>query len=989
MTPFLKYVASDLSDKFDGDLKGITVVLPSKRAGLFFNRYLAELSDKPVWTPAYITMDELFHRLSKLELADEHLLIFHLYAAYTEAYRMQKNEPEAEPEPFDQFYSWGEVMLNDFDDIDKNLASAKDIFKNLEDLDDLTSLDYLTEEQRKSIEHYFGVLAENYDSRLKEQFLSVWNLLYPTYMLFSERLRKQNLAYEGMIRRDVAENVSANDCECSKKYVFVGFNVLTASELRLLTMLKGEGRALFYWDYDKAYMDDGYGASRFFEAGRNICADIEILGNEFPADHLCYDNLTGSKDIKYVSCTSDNAQARYAGNWIDKNIHADGFQHETAVVLCNENMLQSMLHSMPGSDSKLMINVTMGFPFSQTPVASLILTIMELHAYGERGSDKWNYTHVANVLKHPYTVRMTGGKSLDLLTQIKSNHLFFVSSGFLGEEPFLKAIFTPKADVTSLLYMISGVVCEIGTSYAGADPSSFDNQLYQESLFSAYTLLNRLTSIREIVAECDDFRSIRNADLSLDRYIRLVRQMIQGRAVPFHGEPAEGIQIMGLLETRCLDFKNVIVLGMNDENMPKSVRRPSFIPYTIREAYGLTTMEDRSSLFAYTFYRLLERAERAVLIYNNSVDGLSKGEMSRYMTQLLVAQDELFSGQQPIRQVAVEARVKPMAAGKIEVEKTPEVIKRLAGCFSGESSLSPTAINSYINCPLQFYLQKVAGLKADRDLTEEVGNDVFGDIFHYCMENIYGPRKGQLLTAGVLEDWSKDDLMISNLVDDGFRAKFFKTRDKRPLHYNGEQLLNRMVIIKYVKKQLAYDARLCPMIIEDVENKNHTMLVDVGGGIRVRLGGIIDRIDTIFVGDPMRERHRIVDYKTSISPMKFNRIDDLFDSTKDNRPYHILQTFYYSDVYTESSDRPLSPALMYIKPASLSQPSGKEDESIIEMGEARKKFAITDFATMVKAEFHEKLIWVIREMFSPDVPFVQCSNRKTCEHCDFRQFCNR
>ena len=990
--PFLKTVAADLLRKFDGNLRDLTIVLPSRRGGLFFNRYLAELTDRPVWAPSYSTMDELFQSLSDVEVADQPLLIFHLYAAYAEAITEARTDLSAEP--LDQFYSWGEVMLRDFDDIDNNLAQADKIFTNMAELEELTNTDYLTDNQRKAIEHYFGIFEEKNDTELKQKFLTIWNILTPTYQKLRQRLLSHGIAYQGMLRREVVENGSFLSRMKSGKYVFVGFNVLNKTERVLLEAMKSEGKALFYWDYDQAFIQSGEGGDCFFEAGRYIRDNLARFGCEFENDAPCYDNMRKGKRVRFVASPSNSGETRHAGELIQRYVKADDVQHHSAVVLCDEKMLQSMLHSMPEKDAggnSYQMNVTMGFPLAQTPAAGLVMNLLEMHVYGERNG-YWYYTYVSALLKHPYTVRMSGGESARILGEIKDKHQFFVPAGRFEGVPFLRRMFEHQDTIDGLLALLSETIQSIAISYADADNRSFDVQLYQESLFAIHTLTNRLAAIRGMVKTEDDFQVVRNNDMSNDRYLRLIRQILQSASVPFHGEPAEGLQVIGLLETRCLDFENVIICGMNDENMPKTVKRASFIPYTLREAHGLTTFEARTSLYAYSFYHLIQRASDITLIYNNTVDTFSKGDMSRFMTQLLVEQDEVFGPAKRIEQTALEAKVQTAVREDLSVRKTDEMMKRLKQRFS-DKILSPSAINYYISCPFKFYLTYVAGLKSDDDISEEVGNDVFGDIFHHCMELLYKPLAGQLLLSGTFKRLKSDTAQIESLVDNGFRKYFFKTGSDAPITYNGEQWLNRTVIIGYVKKQLDYDARLCPLRIEDVENDAHQMVIEVNGH-QVTLGGIIDRIDTIRIGSP-QERHRIVDYKTSASPQGFKDLDELFDRSKDKRAYHVLQAFYYSDIYTNDCKLPVAPALMYIKPASLSQDPEKEDESIIvheveQEGTSKKeKIPVLDFSRDLKAAFHDRMMSVITEMFEQSVDFTQTANPHSCTYCDFKQICGR
>ena len=990
---FLKTIANDLYEKTAGDLRNITLVFPTKRAGLFVNQYLATIAGKPVWAPAYATLNDMFHQMSDFDVADQPLLIFHLFAAYQQA-AIELNGA-ATTETIDSFYSWGEVMLSDFDDIDNNLSDPKMIFTNLKDLDELTTTDYLSEEQIRAIERYFGYFKQTEDTKLREKFLSVWNLLLPTYTIFRNRLRKNNIAYEGMLKREVIEQGIPTDRFRQQNFVFVGFNVLNTTEKKLMERLKEEGRACFYWDYDLTYVK-GNEAS-FFEAGRFIRDNIRHFGSELPEDHPVFDSMRKDKQITFVESPSNTAQTRYAGNLLKEMLARQKHPfNQYAVVLANEKLLQPMLHAMPvaDKDNPYKINVTMGFPLYETPVASFVMAMLELQVYGKRGSGMWNYKQVANLLRHPFTVRIAGDSANQKLKNIKEKHLFFITEDFFSEDEFLNTLFQMRSSVAELLTYLSEMVQRVGVSFF-ADPSEknpdFDRQLYEESVYNAHVLLNRLKMIYDHILNDPDFMKVEGLDMSQERMVKLIRQILQSSSVPFHGEPAEGIQIIGMLETRTLDFPNLIILGMEDENIPKAIRKSSFIPYTLREAYGMTTFDRQSSLQAYGFYRLIQRAEHITLIYSNAENEMSKGEMSRYMTQMLVEQDLIFNESTRIHYNSLESKVLSYPQQVFEVKKTDEMIQKLKDKLSRQPDgkrrfLSPSALNSYINCPFKFYLEKIAGMKVDDELDEEVGNDVFGTIFHYCMENIYKPLIGRVLKSSDLHALANNKEIIEQYVDNGFRQEFFKAGKESMLRYNGEQWLNREVIIKYVAKQLKYDALLCPMTVNAVENQDHIKEVDIEG-FTVSLGGIIDRIDTIFVGTPQEQR-RILDYKTSSKANTAQTLDDLFNMNLSTRPYHILQTFYYADIYTDYCKQPVGTSLMYIKPAVVDMNEAKKT-AMISMGPSKQKKLVTDFASQYKEEFHQRLEGVIREIFSKDVAFSQTNNEHTCEYCDFRVLCNR
>ncbi len=956
MQTYLQLVAEDLNRRCNGHFENLTVVFPNKRASLFLDQHLFALAGHPVWAPRYTSISELFQSLSTLTVADPIQLVCMLYKAY------QESGGGTDTETLDQFWSWGELMLSDFQDIDNNMVNARNLFVNIADIDDLTSFDFLTPEQIEALRHFFPTFNET--SLLKERFLNVWHRLLPTYERFRQMLLAENLCYEGMLKRQVVEKgISDGDELQGRQFAIVGFNVLNETERRLFRHLKQEAETLFYWDYDNLYMKRG---ENTFEAGRFIQQNIADFGNDL-ADPRLYDNFARPKHIHFIASPTETAQTRHAGSVLQTlkqtEMTAVGTaSSDTAVVLCNESLLQPMLHAIP-SDTEA--NITMGFPMTGTPVSSLLLALMDLQLRGLTAKrDAWRYNAVATVLKHPLIYATAGDVGTRLFKQMKSQHILFPTPSFFAESPFLSLVFTPQADVAGMLAWLIDIVQQMGRQ-----PLS---PLDTESVFDAFTLLNRLQRIHE-----QGLLLVQPITLQ-----RLLMQIVKARTIPFHGEPAVGMQVMGILETRNLDFRNVLMLSVGEGNLPRLTSTTSFIPYNLREAYGMTTIERQTSLFAYYFYRLLQRAENVWLYYNNSTEGTTRGEMSRFMMQLLT--DYTTS---PITQQTLTAGYVPDISRTLSVEKTPAVLDQLHARFTEPDEqhpdgrmLSPSAINAYINCPLQFYLRYVARLRLEDEVTEEIGNDVFGNIFHYCMEHIWRDRigLGREVQAHELCTLANNKEGLGHLVDEGFNVKFFhrpESEKHRPPRYNGEQLLNREVLVTYVESQLRYDARLCPLTVLGVEEK-----VRLG-----TLGGVIDRIDLATIDG--ETRLRIVDYKTSSSAEKPKDIAHLFDHSDPNRPKQTLQAFYYADLYTTlHPQRPVAPSLMYVKLARGTNPK-RQSLPLIAINSG--KDPVTDFAHQCKDEFHQRLQQVIDQIYDPAVPFTQDTTLQACRYCDFAQLCGR
>lgn len=977
--PFLKLVADYLFETYGNDLSQVTIIAPNKRANLFFNQYLSKhLTDKPIWTPQFTTIGEVFEKLCPLKLADPIQQICSLY----EAYKKISNTEES----LDKFYSWAELMKSDFDDIDNNLARADMLFKNIEELEKMKDFSFLTENQRKAINSYFGNFNIKPNSELKQRFLSVWDNMYDTYCEYRKLLEKKGLCYSGMLKRNVVEGIKDGKIDLSANlndgtYVVIGFNVLNETEKALFKSIKQERTTLFFWDYDEKYLES--------EAGRFIKENIRTFGNSFENHPEYYNNFGHQNHVRFVKSPTENAQSRYVNQWIDEKVTNHPLQ-ESVIVLCNENVLQPVLHSIPynADGTNLEMNVTMGYPLSETPIYSFVSALAELQMHGFKGGNTWKYTSAAVVLKHPYTQRMVGDKAIEILLQLKKRNVMFPKfedlttlngtdengTSVIEEVDFLKKIFTPALGHLALIEYLMDIVKSLGLSYKNemlemkkSKDTDFELQLYAESIYTTHKVLSRIHTIQE----CEPTFNVNNSTLS-----RLLMQMLQQQSIPFHGEPAIGLQVMGLLETRNLDFRNVLMLSVNEGQLPKQERLASLIPYSLRDAYGMTTIEKQVSLYAFYFYNLLQRAEDVTVMYNCTADVNSKGEMSRFMMQLQVEQKKFFGDNNKIELLSLFAPNSSQENVEVEIEKTPEVFAKLKKM----KKISPSAINSYIDCPVQFYFKFIAKFKEEDEVTEEVDNKEFGNIFHTAMEMIYKSFGDRLISSGDLTRIADDNKYVTSVVENAFAKEFFKKDGDLAAHkieYSGEQLLNKHVIIDYVKNQLLFDAKSCPMKIIGIEKYVKTLITLNDGETEVEIGGIIDRYERLYkeVGSNVV---RITDYKTNASVQKGKTLAGLFDETDKKRAYNYLQALYYCEVVARSEklSEPIMPALMYIKSAL-----GTRDYHL-ELGEP-----ITDYISQCQGEYRELLIDKLSEIYLSNKPFVR--NESHCEFCEFKSYCKK
>lgn len=956
MNTFLHIVANDIISKYGNDLSHIAVVFPNKRASLFLNEELYRCAGKPVWAPTYLTISELFRESSPYTVGDQLKLVSEVYKSYTSV--------TLRDETLDHFFDWGKLLISDFDDIDKNMADADKLFANIANIHELDDVTYLTDEQREVLRNFFANFSEDHNSKLKEMFLSLWSKLNDIYHDFRDRLHSQGISYEGMMYRDVVENDRMKPK--FDKYLFVGFNLLQKVELSLFRNIKDMGIGEFYWDFDYYYCSStGTDANKVKEAGKYISAYIKILGNSLSDEYRkeAYDNFRGEKNISFVKAKTEDIQARYVSQWLQCGQRAaDG--KRTAIVMCDESLLTGVLHAFPSGMGN--INVTTGFPLSQTTLASFVSQLLDLQVCGTRNDGGFRISLVRRLLRHPYLKLLSCNSPL-LLTKLQEEHILYPSPADLQIDDILGMVFNPQNSNSSLLEWLIAIMKEL------ADRS--EEVLFVESVFNMYTILNRLKALGEA------------GDLQVDRITlqKLTKQIIASTAIPFHGEPAVGIQVMGLLETRNLDFDHIILLSCNEGNMPKGIRDSSFVPYSIRKAYGLTTVDNKVAIYSYYFYRLLQRAKDITIVYNTSTDNGNQGEMSRFMLQLMVE-----SGHE-IKHLSLHAGQTTLHSGNMRVTKDERIMKIL----DNFSKLSPTAINQYIRCKMRFYYNYIAGIREpDEDIEEQLSNRAFGNIFHNSLELIYKDfADGRSTITSDVIDKLAEQTHIESVVDRMFQREMFGEDESRwrKINYNGIQLLSRTVLIRYVKQMLEIDRRLTPFKIIGLE-KDMYMPIDVTVGQNVkslRVGGRIDRLDMVSNKENGTTCIRVIDYKTGSKDISkpIPEVADIFDSQLAGSDYHTdyyLQAMLYSLIVRNSREHnpqilPVSPALVFIQHAF-----GEDYDPVVSIGK-KKVDDVAEYGN----DYKDGLKSVLSELFDQNNPFTPTSNQKLCEYCPYRTLCSR
>ena len=950
---FLEYVAEDIIGKYGTDLSRIAVVFPNKRAALFLNEHLARIAGQPVWSPAYITISDLFRQHTDLKPADPIKLICDIHKSFTNCTGID--------ETLDHFYGWGQLLLADFDDIDKNMADADSIFCNLKDIHELDDISYLDDEQKEMLKRFFANFSDDIESELKKRFLSLWSHFGDIYHDYNRRLTEQGIGYEGAIYRKVASEETLH--LKYDKYLFVGFNLIQKVERVLFSRLMKEGKAKFYWDFDEYYMPTAR-AQQSASVPNNTASFAAYL-TDFPneldnTDRDIYANMRRPKRIRFISSPTENAQARFASNWLLEN---DRYKagRKTAVVMCDESILLPIMHSLPPEADK--VNITSGFPLAMTPVASLVMLLFDLYTLGLRKKGTaFNPHYMKKLMAHPYARHIQE-------VHLKEMHLKGVHLSQVHQEKEVH-----QEGIAALLQHIASLVKQVGIA-----TKQEGDALTQESVFRMFTILNRLAALAD------------SGDLLVDNTTlrRLVSQLVGAASIPFHGEPVIGVQIMGVLETRNIDFDNVLLLSCNEGNMPKGVNDSSFIPYSIRKAHGLTTIDNKVAIYSYYFHRLLQRAGDITIAYNNSTDNGHTGEMSRFMLQLLVE-----SGQK-IDHYSLTAKNQPTPLMPKAIEKDETALSKLEEM----SRLSPSAINTYIRCKLAFYYQYIAHIKEPDSDPETIDNRMFGNIFHRAAYLIYKDitDHSPVIEKAHIQAYLSNRKLLASVVDRAFEEEECKTN-------NGLQIINREVIIEYITKLLKIDQQLCPFSILAMEEeaKVYTQLSFTipsrgalkGGALvssaptkqyNLTIGGIIDRLDAVTDKQTGKRRIRVVDYKTGNKPSSaIKSIEEVFDpkNIASKHSNYFLQAILYSLIVSRSKEwnaanDAVSPALLFIKQAATND----YDPTL-----CIDKHPISD-VTVYEEEFLTKLKETVADMYSPDAAFTPTDDRKKCELCPYRMLC--
>lgn len=947
---FLEEIVAELT-KSKADLAHTTVVFPNKRAGLFFRKYLSKHLKHSSVSPNIYSLEEFILGFSDSTQADQLSLIFDLFEVY------KKINPGAES--FDRFYYWGEMLLRDFEDIDQHLVDPRQIFQGVKDQKELEEkFRFLDPEHIKIIQSFWSSFLPKASSQ-QMQFLRLWEVLQQVYTTFKDRLKAKDQGYKGMIYREVLSFLDLKVKSWDKgKLIFAGFNALTKVEEEIIKYFVRETKALLYWDYDKYYLEE-----QLQEAGQFLrkYKNDTLLGDSFDKSGSEYFSKI-DKDINAIGVPLKVGQAKVTGKLLTDE---EGLNDErTVVVLADEGLLFPLLNSIPPNIGD--VNVTMGFPLRHTPLYSLLQSLLELQQNLRESSDGkfyFYYRHVLAVIRHPYIFENYREESVQVSDQIEKFNKVYVSGDWLKEfQDFFGEIFV-KINESRLPVYIEDLLEKI----IGGESDSLEKEYIHH-------FLNQLRRLSDLVSE-------RNVKLEMEVFLRLFRQIIQNIRLPFSGEPLKGLQVMGILETRNLDFDNVIVLSMNEGSWPVENRSSSFIPFNIRKAFELPTFDQQESIYAYLFYRLIQRSKRVWFLYNTEEDFNLRGEISRYVRQLEAETDHR------VRHKLLTIPVNICPPQPIVIKKDDEVLNALNQftiSVENPRRLTPSALNIYLDCRLKFYYRYIAKLYEPEEVKEEIDPGSFGNILHLTMELLYGnftEKNGNpLVTKKDIPELREE---LPAIVEEAFR-KHYGLVSKQDFKFEGRNIIARSIILKFANAILDKDSVYVPFDViglEAGEREGFSLELPIDLKTTVALKGIIDRVDL------KDDVIRVIDYKTGKDEKKADDIRSLFDRSDKKRNKAAMQVLYYALMFRKAypeMDYPITPGIFNSRELF----SQEFDVKLKMLNEKGRYSQIWD-ARPLLADFESELSGLLREIFDPSVDFDQTDDVKKCRWCPYKGICHR
>lgn len=944
-------------------------IFPNRRAGLFFNYHLCKLNDNlPLFSPRCMNIGDLFGLFSDLRVADHTELLFRLYKVYNEVkFRSNSN---FEAERFENFIFWGEMMLRDFDEVDKYLVEAEKLFHNVRDLKELEELMGGLDEDVKSILATFWKNVDPSNTRpgsIKENFTQTWAILYEVYAQFRQVLRAEGLAYEGMRQRDVVEHLLFDDMadrlsKLPKNIVLVGITAINKAERQLLLWLQKQGHLECCWDYADANVQEIKFVKENLQDFPNALSKVEAESGIIPLEQ---------KELYRMAVPSGVGQAAEAGMLLSQWENAQSL--ETAVVLSDEHLLDAMIYNLPYDCEDY--NVTMGCPLKSTPVAALVESLVFLQSnshYNSQNVLTYYYKAVLPLLSHAFLLELQLEDSTNLRKEITRKSTYQVVESDLQKNDLFQLVFRREAPIPYLRSVLEYLLAAFTPQKEETEETKEDRHiLHRECLIVYLKMLNKLEEQIQVAGM---------EQIDAPSLFHLILKLGQGLSVSYSGEPMKGLQIMGVLETRAIDFKQMIVLSANEGVVPAKPQQNSFIPHTLRDAFGLPTQIYKDLVFAYHFYRMISRAQKVVFLYDSRTDGMQTGEQSRYLLQMQYLNGIEFKQLQPSSHIVTQGEQ------VIEVAKTPEVRAQLTAFLKGGTrNLSASNLKTFIDCPLQFYFAHVCHLSTEEEMDDELGDSKFGTILHDTLKTFYNQFAGGMVMPDVLKANVNHPHAILDIVKQEYQRQFGCSPD------NGYQQLVCTLIANSVKSVLKHDQNEVAPFYYLAGEEDFSVNFEVDNDLVVRLKAVYDRLDIVSLADGTK-CIRIVDYKTGNpkDKVQVGEIDKIFDPTTKCSKEAFQVLLYCLMLQYAPDDAKLK---LRLEPATANnqylhvEPHLYFTRSFQNENEESQTLLLEDFEPH-RLQIEDQMKSLIRRIFS-DEPFSQTDKSEKCKHCKFTKICNK
>ena len=980
---FLEKVAYSLRERHGNEMEKQTVVLPSRRAGLWLARALARMNDKPSWAPSMLTVSDLFRSFTDLTPADTETQIFELYRVSRTLF--------GEEIGFDDFWPWGEVIINDFNDIDLCMADAGRLYSNISDLKEIDEkFGGLTDEQVEIIRGFWKSFnPASSGSEARSRFRSVWQKLGPLYESYREAMKTRRMAGDGMLCREVAERALAGTLIVpeGRRWHIAGLNALNKCEKTLFFYLKRLGVADFYWDDHHFFMDDpDHKASLFIRENRQLFGNSMSDSGEGSVKYSETDAETDSGkgfaagnrqtsgrhqpprgEWHIIDTPSDSAQAVMMAQLLENEGITDGDDlTSTAVILADEKLLMPVLGSLPSSVEE--VNVTMGHPFRFTPLYSFLRQLMALirSARVSNGNLSFRSDDVLALLRHQYFRLLAGDDGDTVVREIIKGNMIRVKAAILAERFRLDYLFVVPEGGAGIPDYLASVMTRLEEATFAAEEEgmklSADREYLRMAMGSTVRLANLIRSY--------------SLDLMPETCLRLLDRLFRKMIVPFSGEPLRGLQVMGVLETRALEFRKIIVLSLNEGVFPGMSYDNTYIPYNIRRAFGLPTVNDHESIYSYYFFRLLRKPEKGWFLYNSTAQGLNSGEMSRYLVRM--SYNPLFAPRH--RSVHISVGRSGMIAETLA--KTAAHNRTLLDIY-GEGNrdnkyLSPSAVNTWLNCRMRFYYRYVCGMPEEEVLEKEIDQRRFGNIMHDALRRMYQPLRGKENAGSIIALMARSRENIRETI---IAAAMDEMRWDRETLLSGRGVIIIDVLERYARELLQYDGANSDLVLLNLEDdfSGVRAVTCREGEKRIVLGGRVDRVDLT------RGAIRVVDYKTGAPKREAVTAEGLFDEEKEKRNDALLQALLYCTlIENKHPGRMVLPAIYWIQQLTSDDFSPYAPVPGLDGPESSMN-EWNEFMT----SFGSGLDMTLNRIFAEDEDYRMTTFRRRCISCPYRTLCRR